>query len=222
MHSDLTRKLTRMLQSSPVIPVITLERLADAVPLAEALVAGGLTTLEITLRSKVGLEAIRRVAAEVPKASVGAGTVLCMRQFEQAENAGARFIVSPGTTLELLEAARHSPVPFLPGAATASEFMSLFEAGYSLMKFFPAEPAGGKRYLAALAAPLPELHFCPTGGISAENARSYLELPNVVSVGGSWICPAELVREGEWKRITELARQAAALGRNQETRSPVS
>src|SRR5690606_32513064 len=113
MHSDLTRKLTRMLQSSPVIPVITLERLADAVPLAEALVAGGLTTLEITLRSKVGLEAIRRVAAEVPKASVGAGTVLCMRQFEQAENAGARFIVSPGTTLELLEAARHSPVPFL-------------------------------------------------------------------------------------------------------------
>lgn len=211
---DRNLALLRMLQGQPVIPVVTLERLADAVPLAEALVKGGLSTIEITLRSDIGLDAIRLVSEDVPHAAIGAGTVLSTRQFEQAEVAGARFVVSPGTTQELLEAARDSDMPFLPGALTPSEFMSMYEEGYSLLKFFPAEPSGGAQYLAALAAPLPEIRFCPTGGITRANAAGYLELPNVVSVGGSWPCPLDLVRDGQWGRITELARDAAGIPRD--------
>jgi len=206
-----TQLLLELLQGQPVIPVVTLERLADAVPLARALARGGLPAIEITLRSNVALDAIRLIGAEVAEAAVGAGTVLTPEQLEQAGEAGARFAVSPGTTLELLAAARGSSLPYLPGAATPSEVMSLLEEGYTIAKFFPAEQAGGASLLRALAAPIPQMRFCPTGGIDAGNAPLYLGLPNVLCVGGSWICPRELIRDGAWERIAELARAAAKL-----------
>jgi 2-dehydro-3-deoxyphosphogluconate aldolase/(4S)-4-hydroxy-2-oxoglutarate aldolase len=181
------------------------------VPLARALVAGGLTALEVTLRTPAGLECIRAIAGEVETANVGAGTVLDGRQYEAAEKAGATFVVSPGATDGLIAAAANSTVPFLPGVATAAEAMALAEAGYHYLKFFPAEPAGGLAYLKALAAPLPEIRFCPTGGIGAKNAPDYLALANVVCVGGSWIAPAEAVAGGDWERITALSREAASL-----------
>lgn len=203
--------LARMLQGQPVIPVITLARLMDAVPLARALSAGGLPMIEITLRSDIGLDAIRLITEEVEGAIPGAGTVLNASLFEQAEIAGARFLVSPGVTQELLDIARDSLTPFLPGCVTPSEIMAMQEEGYNLLKFFPAAQAGGAGFLSALAAPLPQMRFCPTGGINAGNAPDYLALPNVSCVGGSWVAPAELVRDGDWQTITALAREAAGL-----------
>jgi 2-dehydro-3-deoxyphosphogluconate aldolase/(4S)-4-hydroxy-2-oxoglutarate aldolase len=203
--------LLALFGDQPVIPVVRIERLADAVPLARALVEGGLTVIEITLRTPDALDAIRLVAMEVEGATVGAGTVLSPRQFDAAARSGARFIVSPGTTQELLDAAHESEVPLLPGAMTPSEIMSIHEEGYSVLKFFPAEQAGGARFLAALASPLPRARFCPTGGITAANAGAYLALDNVVCVGGSWVAPDAMVREGQWRRIAELSREAADL-----------
>jgi len=206
-----TAKLLSILKLQPVVPVLIIEDARTAVPLARALVAGGLKAIEITMRTEAALEAVRLVADEVEGAEVGAGTILNAAHFEAAVNAGSKFIVSPGTTQELLDAARNSSVPLLPGAATASEVMALREEGYTVLKFFPAEQAGGAGYLKALSSPLAGTLFCPTGGISLKNARDYLSLPNVVCIGGSWVAPKELIAVGDWAGITKLAAEAAAL-----------
>jgi 2-dehydro-3-deoxyphosphogluconate aldolase/(4S)-4-hydroxy-2-oxoglutarate aldolase len=204
--------LNSLLAGTPVVPVLVIDSVASALPLARALVDGGLPVLEITLRTPAALDVIRAIAAEVDGAVVGAGTVLTSAQYGDAERAGARFVVSPGTTSTLLAAAAASAVPFLPGAVNATEVMRLLEQGFRCLKFFPAEPAGGVAYLEALAAPLPEARFCPTGGIDAVKARAYLSLPNVLCVGGSWVAPKDALAAGDWPRITGLARAAAALG----------
>jgi 2-dehydro-3-deoxyphosphogluconate aldolase / (4S)-4-hydroxy-2-oxoglutarate aldolase len=206
-----TEKLLSILKLQPVVPVLIVEDAKSAVPLARALVAGGLKAIEITLRTAGALDAIRAVAEEVEGAEVGAGTILNVAQWEAAVEAGSKFIVSPGTTQELLDAARQSDVPLLPGAATASEVMALREEGYMVLKFFPAEQAGGAAYLKSLSSPLAGTLFCPTGGISLKNAHDYLSLPNVVCIGGSWVAPKELVAEGDWAGITRLAAEAFAL-----------
>jgi 2-dehydro-3-deoxyphosphogluconate aldolase/(4S)-4-hydroxy-2-oxoglutarate aldolase len=206
-----TEKLLSILKLQPVVPVLIVEDAKSAVPLARALVAGGLKAIEITLRTAGALDAIRAVAEEVEGAEVGAGTILNVAQWEAAVEAGSKFIVSPGTTQELLDAARQSDVPLLPGAATASEVMALREEGYIVLKFFPAEQAGGAAYLKSLSSPLAGTLFCPTGGISLKNARDYLSLPNVVCIGGSWVAPKELVAVGDWAGITRLAAEAFAL-----------
>jgi 2-dehydro-3-deoxyphosphogluconate aldolase/(4S)-4-hydroxy-2-oxoglutarate aldolase len=208
-----TSSLERILSAAPVVPVLIVDDARAALPLARALVAGGLTAIEITLRTPAALEAIRAIAAEVEGADIGAGTVLTAEQFADAERAGASFAVSPGANPAILEAADDSDLPLLPGAATPSEAMTLLEYGYALQKFFPAEPAGGTAYLKALASPLPGIRFCPTGGIDAANAAAYLALPNVICVGGSWVAPKDAVAAGDWARIEALARQAASLGR---------
>ncbi|TPW30693.1 2-dehydro-3-deoxy-phosphogluconate aldolase [Pararhizobium mangrovi] len=207
-----TDTLVSMLQAQPVVPVIVVDDAGSAVPLARALVAGGLKAIEITLRTPPALDAIRAIAAEVPEAIVGAGTILNARQYREAEAAGSKFIVSPGMTQELLDASSKSDVPLLPGAATASEVMALVEEGYTMLKFFPAEQAGGAGYLKALSSPLAGVRFCPTGGVSAANAPDYLALPNVVCVGGSWVAPKNLVASGDWDAITGLSSEAATLG----------
>ena len=209
--------LTTLFAGTPVIPVLVLEDAATAVPLAQALVAGGLRILEITLRTPAALEIIRAIGGEIEAAVVGAGTVLTPQQYRDAARAGARFVVSPGATPALLDVAGASSVPFLPGAGTSSEVMRLLERGYGCLKFFPAEPAGGVAYLQALAAPLPDARFCPTGGIDAARAPAYLALPNVVCIGGSWVAPRDAVAAGDWPAVTRLARAAAAL-RPAETR----
>jgi 2-dehydro-3-deoxyphosphogluconate aldolase/(4S)-4-hydroxy-2-oxoglutarate aldolase len=200
-----------LLAAAPVVPVLAIDSVADALPLARALVGGGLPVLEITLRTPVALAVIEAIAAEVEGAIVGAGTVLTPEQYHAVERAGARFVVSPGATGPLLDCAEDSETPFLPGAATASEVMRLLDLGYRFLKFFPAEPAGGLAYLKALAGPLPAVRFCPTGGIDAERAEAYLALPNVICVGGSWVAPAEAIAASDWSRITGLAKSAAAL-----------
>ncbi|GAB4226601.1 MAG: 2-dehydro-3-deoxy-phosphogluconate aldolase [Kiloniellaceae bacterium] len=200
-----------VLKLAPVVPVLVIEDVAAAVPLARALVAGGLRAIEVTFRTAAALESIRAIAAEVEGAVVGAGTVLTAAQVDQAVDAGCRFMVSPGAAPELLAAVKDCPVPLLPGAATASEAMALLEQGYAFQKFFPAEPAGGTSYLKSLASPLAGIRFCPTGGISRDSASDYLALPNVVCVGGSWVAPADRVAEGAWKDIEALAFDAAGL-----------
>jgi 2-dehydro-3-deoxyphosphogluconate aldolase/(4S)-4-hydroxy-2-oxoglutarate aldolase len=206
--------LQSLLNGQPVIPVLKIADPDHAVPLARALARGGLPMIEITLRTAGALEAIRRVAAEVQEATVGAGTILDARQFDEAAKAGAKFIVSPGITRELLAAAVDSPVPLLPGAITPGEIMAAREAGLRFLKFFPAEQAGGAAFLKALASPIADVKFCPTGGISVRNAADYLRLPNVVCVGGSWIAPDDLVQAGRWDTIEMLAREARALGKH--------
>jgi len=204
-------RIGEIMEAAPVIPVVVIKDVADAVPLARALVAGGLEVVEITLRTEAAMEAIRRIRGEVEGAVVGAGTVLSPRQLEEVARLGCAFAVSPGVTPSLLDAAEASPCPLLPGAATASEVMQLIERGITHQKFFPAEPAGGVAYLQALASPLPEARFCPTGGIDLERARRYLALANVLCVGGSWVVPDDAIQSKDWTRITELAREAAAL-----------
>lgn len=209
--STKTEKLLSVLKLQPVVPVLIIDDAKTAVPLARALVAGGLKAIEITMRTDAALEAVRLVAAEVEGAVVGAGTILNSTHFAAAVEAGSQFIVSPGTTHELLKTVRNSDIPLLPGAATASEVMALREEGFQVLKFFPAEQAGGAAYLKALSSPLAGTMFCPTGGISLKNARDYLSLPNVICVGGSWVAPKELVAAGDWAGITKLASEAAAL-----------
>ncbi len=196
----------------PVIPVLTIERAEDAIPLARALVAGGLRVLEITLRTEAAIEAIERIAREVPDAVTGAGTVLNAGDWARAETAGATFIVSPGLTDPLIEVASKSPLAFLPGVATAGELMRGMDAGLTSFKFFPAETSGGAPALKALHGPFADIRFCPTGGITARSAPDYLALPNVFCVGGGWVAPADAVVAGDWGRITDLARIAAKLG----------
>ncbi|TCD11343.1 2-dehydro-3-deoxy-phosphogluconate aldolase [Oricola cellulosilytica] len=207
-----TETLHTIMTGQPVIPVIVIDDAKDAVPLAKALVAGGLPAIEITLRTAAALDAIRAVAAEVPDAIVGAGTILNAEDFKAAVEAGSKFIVSPGLTPELVDAADGSAVPLLPGAVTSSEIMAALEEGYSLLKFFPAEQAGGAAYLKSLSSPFGGVRFCPTGGVSAVNAGDYLSLPNVLCVGGSWVAPKDAVSAGDWERITELSKEAARLG----------
>jgi 2-dehydro-3-deoxyphosphogluconate aldolase/(4S)-4-hydroxy-2-oxoglutarate aldolase len=203
--------LEAILLTAPVIPVVIIDDLADAVPLARALVAGGLPVIEITLRTAVGLDAIRAIAAEVEGAIVGVGTVIDPSQYVTAARAGARFAVSPGATAALLDAVGEAGIAPLPGVSTASEAMGLIERGYRFAKFFPAEPAGGAAFLSAIASPLPQLKFCPTGGITLESAPKYLMLPNVVCVGGSWMVNRKVIAAGDWGGITAAAAEAAGL-----------
>jgi len=197
----------------PVIPVLTIERVADAVPLARALVAGGLNVLEVTLRTAVAIEAVRQIIAAVPEAVVGVGTLTQVPDVRLALAAGARFLVSPGTPADLAMALARAPVPVLPGCATVSEAMALAANGFSALKFFPAEASGGVAFLKAIAEPLPHIRFCPTGGIGQHNAAAYLALSNVIAVGGSWVAPKDAVAAADFSRITTLAREAAALRR---------
>jgi 2-dehydro-3-deoxyphosphogluconate aldolase/(4S)-4-hydroxy-2-oxoglutarate aldolase len=195
----------------PIIPVIVIERLEHAVPLARALLAGGVRVLELTLRTPVALRAIQAIAAEVEGAVVGAGTITRAEEFDPCRRAGAVFGVSPGLTAELAAAAQASGLPLLPGVMTPSEVIAARAAGFRQLKLFPAQQAGGIGMVRALAGPFPDTTFCPTGGISAANARDYLALPNVACVGGSWLAPAEAIAAGDWARVTALARDAQAL-----------
>ena len=196
---------------APVIPVLTIEERGSAVPLARALVKGGLPVLEITLRTAAALDALRAITAEVPDAVVGAGTVLNAGQLDEVRHAGARFAVSPGCTTALAEAAGMSGLPFLPGVQTVSEAMELADREFRLPKFFPADTAGGVGWLKAVAAPLAGLRFCPTGGIGADTAPAYLALANVACVGGSWVAPKAAVAAGDWAVVERLAVAAATL-----------
>lgn len=209
--SEKMQALHHTLRAAPVVPVLVVADAAQAVPLARALVAGGLPVLEFTLRTPAALDAVRAVAAEVPDAIVGTGTVRTPAQLQASADAGARFAVSPGGSPRLLDAAADHPLPLLPGAATASEVMSLHERGYTHQKFFPAVAAGGPAVLRAFASPLAGVVFCPTGGVRLATAPDWLALPNVVCVGGSWVAPATAVAAEDWSRITALATQAAAL-----------
>jgi 2-dehydro-3-deoxyphosphogluconate aldolase/(4S)-4-hydroxy-2-oxoglutarate aldolase len=200
-------KLTALFTAARAIPVLTIERLEDAVPLAKALVAGGVRTLEVTLRTKVAVDAAKAIIAEVPEAIVGIGTILNPGDLAGAAALGARFGISPGLTPELLQAADASELPFAPGIATASELMQALAHGFDVVKFFPAEQAGGIKALRALAGPFPNARFCPTGGIGEANVGAWLAEPNVIAAGGSWLCPASEVRSGNWARITAICEQ---------------
>jgi len=197
-----------VLRQGPVVPVMVIHRLEHAVPLARALVAGGIRVLEITLRTPVAVEAIAAISREVPDAIVGAGTVTRGEELDAIAAAGAVFAISPGLTPELLDVANRGPIPLIPGIATISELMTGLARGYDHFKFFPAGPAGGVKMLQAFAGPFPRVTFCPTGGISADNYREYLALPNVACVGGSWVAPQGAMDQGDWNRITALAREA--------------
>ena len=200
----------RIAALAPIIPVLVVEDAAAAKPLAEALIKGGLPALEVTLRTPAALEVIAEMA-QVAGGVVGAGTLLTPKDVENAKAAGAMFGVSPGVTQRLIDACSANELPLLPGAATATEVMALFEQGFDMLKFFPAEASGGASALKAIGAPIPQVSFCPTGGVTPENATVYLNLPNVVCAGGSWVAPASAIIAGDWGEITRLAADAAAL-----------
>ena len=208
--AEQSQKAAEICRLAPVVPVIVVEDLAHATPLARALVAGGLPALEVTLRTPCALDAIRAMS-EVSGGVVGAGTLLTPADVKAAKAAGAKFGVSPGATQRLLEACAEYDLPILPGAATASEIMALLEMGFSTLKFFPAEQAGGAAYLKSIGSPIPQVKFCPTGGISLKNAGDYLSLKNILCVGGSWVAPKEAMAAGDWAAITKLAAEARAL-----------
>ncbi|MDE9448880.1 bifunctional 4-hydroxy-2-oxoglutarate aldolase/2-dehydro-3-deoxy-phosphogluconate aldolase [Aliiroseovarius sp. Z3] len=205
--STAAEKICRL---APVVPVLVVDQVSHAAPLAQALVAGGLPALEVTLRTDAALEVIAEMA-RVEGGAVGAGTLLTSQDVENAKKAGATFGVSPGATDRLLDACEANDLPLLPGASSASEAMRLLELGYTVQKFFPAEAAGGAPFLKSLASPLPQIRFCPTGGVSLKNAMDYLSLPNTLCVGGSWVAPGDLVTSGDWAGITKLAKEAAQL-----------
>ncbi|HEY2623013.1 bifunctional 4-hydroxy-2-oxoglutarate aldolase/2-dehydro-3-deoxy-phosphogluconate aldolase [Dyella sp. Tek66A03] len=205
------KQIEATLRLAPVVPVVIIHDARAAVSMARALVAGGVPAIEVTLRTPAALDAIRAIAEEVEGAIVGVGTVLSAKDLRAAHKAGARFAVSPGVSPGLLDAADDSDLPLLPGVATAGEAMTLLERGYYHLKFFPAVPAGGHKLLGAWASPLPQIRFCPTGGISLTNAPDFLALPNVLCVGGSWLTPADKLDSGDWAGIELLAREAAAL-----------
>lgn len=201
-----------LLAGNTVIPVIVIDRVEDAVPLAKALIAGGLKVLEVTLRTAAAVEGIRQIVQHVPGAIVGTGTVCSADQIKLSEDLGCQFMVSPGSTDKLLAAAAQSSIGLLPGISSASEMMRCMEQGYQDFKFFPAEAAGGAAMIKSLSGPFSEARICPTGGIGLHNVMEYLSLPNVLCVGGSWICPAQLVRDQRWDEIEQLAREASLLG----------
>ncbi|MCQ2896675.1 bifunctional 4-hydroxy-2-oxoglutarate aldolase/2-dehydro-3-deoxy-phosphogluconate aldolase [Helicobacter pylori] len=204
-------KTIEVLQISPIVPVVVIEDLKDAVPLAQSLIEGGIPIIEVTLRSSCALEAIELIAKNVPKMHVGAGTILNLTQLEQAQNRGAEFLISPGLTPSLLEHAKKKDMPLIPGVSSSSEVMQALEWGYNALKFFPAEYCGGVKLLNAFNGPFKGVKFCPTGGISADNMRSYLNLENVLCVGGSWLTPKDLIQNKEWDKITEICKRALAL-----------
>ena len=204
------KRLADLFRAAKIIPVITIARVADAVPLARALVAGGLRCLEITLRTPAAAEAAKAIAADVPEAIVGVGTVLTPRDLALAQESGAQYALSPGATPDLLDAAAVSDLPFVPGVATASELMAALARGLDVVKFFPAVPAGGTAALRALAGPFPHVRFCPTGGVSEANAAEWLALSNVLAVGGSWLSPLPEIARGDWSAITDRARRSLA------------
>ncbi|MFD1331305.1 bifunctional 4-hydroxy-2-oxoglutarate aldolase/2-dehydro-3-deoxy-phosphogluconate aldolase [Methylopila musalis] len=206
-----TERLAAILAQTPVIPVLTFDDAKSAVATSKALRDGGLTVLEVTLRTPQALEALQAIVNEVEGVTVGAGTVLEPEHVEKAVRSGASFLISPGSSPRLIASGSEAPVPFMPGVATVTEAMKLWEKGATFAKFFPAGPAGGPEYLKSLVAPLPNVHFVPTGGVSLANAPAYLKLKNVVAVGGSWVAPAELIERGDWAGIEALAREAAAL-----------
>jgi 2-dehydro-3-deoxyphosphogluconate aldolase / (4S)-4-hydroxy-2-oxoglutarate aldolase len=201
-------KLAALFAQATIIPVLTIDRVEDGVLLARALVAGGIRVLEVTLRTPVAVQAAKAIIAEVPDAIVGIGTILNADDLARAEKLGAVFGISPGATPELLKAAAASELPFAPGITTASELMQARAHGFNLVKFFPAEPSGGIKTLRALAGPFPDARFCPTGGIGDGNAAAWLAEPNVIAVGGSWICPAADIRSGNWAGITAMCNRA--------------
>src|SRR5437016_378725 len=202
---------TSLVSKSPVIPVLTIERAADAVPLARALVAGGLPVIEVTLRTQAAIGAIKAIAAEVPDCIVGVGTVTKVADIAAAIGAGAKYLVSPGTPAGLAAALADASVPVLPGCATVSEAMALAARGFKVLKFFPAEASGGVAWLKSVAAPLPDIKFCPTGGIDGRNAAAYLACPNVLAVGGSWVAPKDAIATRDFARISRLAGEASRL-----------
>ncbi|WP_121017310.1 bifunctional 4-hydroxy-2-oxoglutarate aldolase/2-dehydro-3-deoxy-phosphogluconate aldolase [Helicobacter pylori] len=204
-------KIIEVLQISPIVPVVVIENIKDAVPLAQSLIEGGIPIIEVTLRSSCALEAIELIAKNVPKMRVGAGTILNPTQLEQAQNRGAEFLISPGLTTKLLEHAKKKGMPLIPGVSSSSEVMQALELGYNALKFFPAEYCGGVKLLNAFNGPFKGVKFCPTGGISADNMRSYLNLENVLCVGGSWLTPKNLIQNKEWDKITEICKRALAL-----------
>ena len=203
--------INEILQQSPIMPVIVIDKLEYAVPLAQALVDGGLPVLEVTLRSEIAMQAVHDIARAVSGATVGVGTVTRPDQFRTALEAGARFTVSPGLTDDLVTASRAAGLPFLPGVFSPSEIMCAQELGFDAFKLFPAQQAGGIDMLRALSGPLPEARFCPTGGINNDNFIEYLKLPNVTCVGGSWVCPTNLVEDEDWNQVTHLAAGALAM-----------
>jgi 2-dehydro-3-deoxyphosphogluconate aldolase/(4S)-4-hydroxy-2-oxoglutarate aldolase len=200
-----------LLELSPVMPVVVLDDVAHAVPVAQALLRGGIRVIEVTLRTPAALASIERIAASAPELVVGAGTVTAPGHAKQAADAGARFIVTPGSTDAVLDAVAATGLPYLPGVSTVSEAMRAAERGCTVLKFFPAEAAGGAPYLKSVYGPLPGLRFCPTGGITVDSAAKYLALPNVGCVGGSWLTPADALAAGDWQRVETLAAQASAL-----------
>ncbi len=204
-------KIIEILQISPIVPVVVIEDIKDAVPLVQSLIEGGIQIIEVTLRSSCALEAIELIAKNVPKMRVGAGTILNPTQLEQAQNRGAEFLISPGLTIKLLEYAKKKDMPLIPGVSSSSEVMQALELGYNALKFFPAEYCGGVKLLNAFNGPFKGVKFCPTGGISADNMRSYLNLENVLCVGGSWLTPKNLIQNKEWDRITEICKRSLAL-----------
>ncbi len=204
-------KIIEVLQISPIIPVVVVENIKDAVPLAQSLIEGGIPIIEVTLRSSCALEAIELIAKNVPKMCVGAGTILNLTQLEQAQNRGAEFLISPGLTIKLLEYAKKKDMPLIPGVSSSSEVMQALELGYSALKFFPAEYCGGVKLLDAFNGPFKGVKFCPTGGISTDNMHSYLNLENVLCVGGSWLTPKNLIQNKEWDKITEICKRSLAL-----------
>ncbi len=204
-------KIIEILQISPIIPVVVIENIKDAVPLAQSLIEGGIHIIEVTLRSSCALEAIELITKNVPKMRVGAGTILNPTQLEQAQNRGAEFLISPGLTIKLLEYAKKKDMPLIPGVSSSSEVMQALELGYSALKFFPAEYCGGVKLLNAFNGPFKGVKFCPTGGISADNMHSYLNLENVLCVGGSWLTPKNLIQNKEWDKITEICKRSLAL-----------
>ncbi|MBT0957113.1 bifunctional 4-hydroxy-2-oxoglutarate aldolase/2-dehydro-3-deoxy-phosphogluconate aldolase [Alphaproteobacteria bacterium KMM 3653] len=208
--SEMSKSNEALCRMAPVVPVLVVKDAAHAAPLAQALVAGGLPALEVTLRTPAALDVIREMA-KVPGGVVGAGTLLTLDDVRAAKDAGAKFGVSPGATDALLQACEDEDLPLLPGAASATEAMRLLERGYTVQKFFPAEAAGGAPALKAIGAPLPQIKFCPTGGVSMKNVNDYLSLPNTLCVGGSWVAPANLVEAGDWAGIEALAKEASQL-----------
>ncbi|GAA8713662.1 bifunctional 4-hydroxy-2-oxoglutarate aldolase/2-dehydro-3-deoxy-phosphogluconate aldolase [Helicobacter pylori] len=203
-------KIIEVLQISPIVPVVVIENIKDAVPLAQSLVEGGIQIIEVTLRSSCALEAIELIAKNAPKMRVGAGTILDPTQLEQAQNRGAEFLISPGLTIKLLEYAKKKDMPLIPGVSSSSEVMQALELGYSTLKFFPAEYCGGVKLLNAFNGPFKGVKFCPTGGISTDNMHSYLNLENVLCVGGSWLTPKHLIQNKEWDKITEICKRSLA------------
>ncbi len=204
-------KIIEVLQISPIVPVVVIENIKDAVPLAQSLIEGGIHIIEVTLRSSCALEAIELIAKNVPKMRVGAGTILNPTQLEQAQNRGAEFLISPGLTIKLLEYAKKKDMPLIPGVSSSSEVMQALELGYSALKFFPAEYCGGVKLLNAFNGPFKGVKFCPTGGISIDNMHSYLNLENVLCVGGSWLTPKNLIQNKEWDKITEICKRSLVL-----------